>query len=436
MTNLQGKLRVDDESNSKADEQATIKIIDLNDHCLLLIIDKLDVIDLIYLSQSNAKLREMAFSVFARKFSKKSIRIQCRTGSKDNKYILSDNSITVYDLQMTVRLFATFGKFITSVYFDYHQNVHKADGWIKMARSIFRNSTETLTEIEFIGCPEYLTKQIIKPMKNINRISFNSCNLGSKISALSKWFPNITHLNLIANRFSSGMCIETVFPLLKHLAIINDQSCLPFTLENLRKSIRLNQQLQYIEIDVAPDLEFVQFISNHQPDLETLIVPSFQKPISYYFGENINFERLTKCSLALKFNENDSDTNIRIEFKILKELQLLLQCYQVTDAMINFIIRNKSIEKLELVTTRYEFDPNDSGLLRIVESLPVLKRLTITNHLISSIETIGEIIRKSKSLMEFRIQRGDVMKLKKNYFVGWKIVEDKFGSIVHNRIIT
>lgn len=189
-----------------------MKITDLDDICLEKVFDHLDLISLFNVAVANQSLRSAARQIYKRRFGQMQSLI---TGRKCSQQMLIHyNSIDVHGLKTCLQYLRCFGPSISNLCILYGMWNEKQCGYIH--QHVIKYCADTLISISFQDMSYNPDRQFVKPFAIVQEVSFFDVDLGSRLSSLPIWFPNVNSLKLHSIRISRR-CIDVPFQHLKHL---------------------------------------------------------------------------------------------------------------------------------------------------------------------------------------------------------------------------
>lgn len=415
-------------------QKAGMKIYDLNFDCLEYILDRLDLVDLTKFSSSNKRLCAVGNTKFAMRYGKKIIRFQCSwSGTASPAYSIDAKYITIFDFNLCTSICNIFGKSITRASINYTTFSGNLRNWRRVVEAVLRECHKTLRSIEFINCPQGIMDEICYPLDAAEWVEMRSCSLSARLSDMSIWFPNVRTLRLLQNKTLQPNALVKRFSSLNKLIVAFGRCLSLFSSSHLEGLLRLNGQIHQLKIDIVQDLRFVQMIRDILPDLQLLSIDSIVVPFSYYTGDGIHFDNVTKCKFPFTFSIIEEDSIVPVTFERLEVLKVILNCAKLTDPIIDAIVANKSIGSLEMAAVSYGFDIKKKEMSKILSALPLLKHLKIAQQFIQYDGMLAHIL-ESETLITFTIRSAGNVGAALNEFHGWKAIAKESGDIVYNRI--
>lgn len=431
----------EDISRNRADDEIVeyqppdTKIEDLHYDCLEYILDQLDFMELVKFSSLCKYLHEIANKKFLQSYGDKTICIQYSTYGAGKLYSIGKKEIKVYDFDLCVLACENIGKSIKNICI-YYENANSRSKWVDIIKTLSRECIDHLERVQFIALPIFLMDKMFLPMQMVTTVDIRSCKISARILDFSKWFPSVKELRLVNNQIYNPDALQKHFPALIHLAFDQGFCVSMFTMEHLKSTLRLNPQIEIFEIDIVPDLNYLYEICRCLPNIKNLSISSITNTFSTYYGDNIHFEQVKRCVLPINFATIEPDSTrelIPITFTHVEKLKLILNCVQLTDTIVDFIIGNSSIIKLELKAVCYGFDIKKDMILNILKQLPALKHFIIDERFIQNSPEMISSILKSSSLNIFCVRSSEGCRMEIGEINGWKKNNMTGGDIVYER---
>lgn len=372
----------------------TTLLWDLNTDCLQAIFAHLDFVDLLNLADASKKLKECAGLLYARKHESKQVRC-FQVNPKSSRTIQFFNTIIeIKDLKTSLQILRCFGNFIHSLeIFSNNREVNEFKRNFSPSHIISyanRYCSESLIDISFSFVEEKSTECIEKPFSCIEKVEFNCCMLGIKVTHFNNYFPNINNLRLYCNQFSNDWCFVQCLPMLKSLTIdatSNDKSTPGFCkIDNVSVFLRLNPQLRHLKLFSSISMQFFGYLSESLPKLESLDVRCGGDSLCEYTGDPIHFKSLKTITIRiLSTNHNLSLSKIPLSFEHLEEFKLDASII-VKDALSEFFSQHSSIRKMYLCVNSKCL--NSEIKINLVERLPLLEEIEFANCYISMVDAM------------------------------------------------
>lgn len=294
-------------------------INDLNIDCHMLVLEKLDFIDMLAAAEASQVLSYAAAEIYRRTFSKKSIQIITPYAEAHDIRIFSDlarvrNNITA------ARIVKHFGFLISHLEIkQYSRNNRGGDKHI-INDLINYYCCESLTQLSLDINEEDFFEPMRKPFINVKRLSIEGDfkTLNSKFLSFSELFPAINILNLKSPTLFDASCIDSKFNQLQTLAVnMLDYNYPNYILEtDIKKLILKNPQIRDLTL-MYDSRSFLRFISENLPNLEVL-------KLAFYDESNSNDEeeiRFENVKIFIMENCLDISAPKNIVFENLEEFE-------------------------------------------------------------------------------------------------------------------
>lgn len=370
------------------------KLTDLNDDCLLLILEELNLSSLLSLSQISKGFCTMAAYVYQQKFDHKILRINQLTTNQKVDILENEifGCIEVEEIDVIRKLFKSFGTVISNVEITIYKNDRKIEKNTKDIINFISKNSLGLKDLTLLVYDEYPFQSVNHAFTNVENLTLVGpySNLASKTLQLNEMFPNLRRLDIENARIINQKCIKLPFNYLKHLQL----NLLYFNESNVKQIINMNQEIQSLTV-YQISMEFLQFLSINLPNLEYLEFTSSRYPS---YNGKIHFENvkyLKIWSTIEEFVRNVSFTKL---------LKLNLCDHDYNDfpyAWIDFIGRNDQLKSVKVHT--WALNDNQVKSLKVpslVNAFFALKPDVETN-------TIIEFFKKNQNLKKFGINYVD-----------------------------
>lgn len=254
-----------------------MKIISLNDDCLMKIFNYLNLRNLFNVGIGNEWLRPAAACVYKQKFgAKRAIIHEC----DDICHFMypapveSSNRIDIYGLKMCLRYLRCFGPSIRDISIDYNKSQSKR--YQHVHDYLSKYCMESLVDVSFCWLLENSIPRFEKPLNSVTSITVQDSDLGKQLLSFAESCPNVCNLVLY------DVCLDrnfnaASFKQLQHLTICaafcSSRSVLITAYTEL---LHKNSQLESIELETSyiGGMEtWVQMIKNNKA-ITKLIVTS------------------------------------------------------------------------------------------------------------------------------------------------------------------
>lgn len=242
------------------------KLIDLNDHCLLLIFEHLDASSLFSITQVHKRFEWIAVAVYRRNFGRKELRIT-KQKEKPKQYMYdSHDRIEIDEYSVILKLFKKFAHVISKVSIHTNGNRNAMKKHLKTIIEVISDRSECL-KCFTTSChdPQWLfwrmwtsktypMENVSKPINDVEHSSIDGDHkeLRSKTLVFNEIFPNVRRFYLKDARITNLESISVSFRHLLHLKVnIMDDEC-------IKQLIIMNSKIRFLSIfqisRASPDL--------------------------------------------------------------------------------------------------------------------------------------------------------------------------------------
>lgn len=369
----------------------TTQIIDLNIDCLEQIFKFVDVIDLLNISDLCEEAMIAATMVYSMYYSNRLLKISGMNSSSSMQQ--SKTTISVCSSDLCTTFLNTFGFYVKKMELSYLMDLYSYDDWTTVKDLIYEKCAKNLIELNLVNCEEDIFDGISEPLINIKKLRISCSRLGKCIE-LDKWFPNLERLELIHN----GGCVQifSSFPFLSYLAMnMMENACL--NEDDLETMLKSAPKLQMLSLNGGIDIGLLKFINDNLANLKHLRLHEFHLKDDY--NEPIYFKGIETIHITNDFCGN-LPPEMLFTFDDLKELRL--KCDTLNNEWIKFAMKNKNLEKLELLSL-WESNITVRDLIKYVDELEKLTELKITVSSGTS-EDITHLLNQSGLLKKISIK--------------------------------
>lgn len=284
------------------------RFMDLNFDCKILILEQLDLVNLIVLSETTKKLRIPISNVVSRKFHNKfiSFAIPYFTGKTSNHIYETDAQIKIQHLQTMFKVLKYFGSLIRNlkveVSYSPDARTHSLYKYINFYCS------ETLTQFHMKNAVEAAFDEFRKPFENVQSVSLRGQfdSLDGCTLRFSEIFPAMRRLSVRMVCISDMNWIEhCAFQHLEHLHIYMahaNHDSIPSEKAMNFELIKKNPRIRSLELENV-SLQFLMFVAHNLPKLERLELQLSPKLIGAPLELQIHFEYLKVLKLQQHFQE-------------------------------------------------------------------------------------------------------------------------------------
>lgn len=363
---------------------------ELNDDCFEEIIRYLDFMDILNMAATSQRLNQVAAINFSRKYSMEAVCI-----SPKGIYITSPDLNEQPHIWLAIEETDKFIRHLGSVIGRLTINSLVGRDGIAMAKLIFNNCGDSLSEIVMRGLPENVMRLIKKSYRNVENVYLNRCHLGRHISQMNKWFPGMERLMIYNCEISNAEFLADTFPNLTHLTWEYNITDTDRSNDAFRVLTRCNPQIESLRLDCLWDISFLRHLDRYLKRLH-----KFELTLDYQHVEirrKVYFHNVRQLILHLRTN-HAMDGPLPFTFKRLAEVHLHLDCHgYVTDDMVDFIVQHRSLIKLNIF-----FPATKTSLRRMAEHLPFLEILGLSGIGFSSSDA-AYALNEFPNLRKFRI---------------------------------
>lgn len=224
------------------------KITDVNNHCLEEIFQYLDLDDLFNIAVANKSLSTSAAAIYGRKFGHKPVNVCSIRHCPQCLYLFGDY-ICVDSLQYSLAFLRCFGAYVPALVLFCRRAFSSANDTL-LDRYVNQYCADTLTRLHFTGTPTISNAALEKPFIKMDSVDFFISNFGYEMRTIVEWFPNLRYLKIVASSVNYAT-ISAHLPHLKRLRIPIENN----GWNHVTNLIQMNPQLQWLEIDMAEDVD-------------------------------------------------------------------------------------------------------------------------------------------------------------------------------------
>lgn len=297
-------------------ERKTIKLIDLNDDVLYIILQELDLSSLTQLPTSNSKLVALANDVFYHDY--KDFLIYLYYFDKETNYAVFkyEKRIEIYDSELGLSLLKRFGSLIEKLKID--NNLE--DRYTESLKYANEYAADSLIYLELPFVRVSTLPLFTRPFKNVQEFR---CYLDKRpngqVQSLNLMFPQLRRFIVTFNHDVNYSLLNGIYPHLEHLDIDIMSSDTWDHRNEIELLIRNNPQLKSFGIIGLPfeSSDYIPVIHQLLPNLSNLTVSSL-----YTGGANITFENVTYLNAR-----NFLPGRIEVWFPRLQSLKMILNSH-------------------------------------------------------------------------------------------------------------
>lgn len=420
--------------------ECNTKITDVIDDCLQVIFEHLQFKDLACAAIAHEHFRLTAGLIFGRKYGRKEIRL------------MSDGITVLHDDDPIRSIYHGFSVKNPSYYTEFLQslsdrisklNIGLNNVLYKSIESILlKNCAESLVELTLHYPHRDKSKLrealggIKKSFTNVTKLCLHGCHLNEEPSRLSVWFPKLQSLTLFDNTFADSNHVVTKYPLLEHFSVGGWEEKHALTKSQIYKTLRLNTQIQSLDIGLAADsneLNFYRRVNQILPQLMHLNLCWQMNSFKHHNHKSIKFKNVKSLVLDFAFNSFSGARTLPLVFDQLTEMEIN-SIPLLTDDWMHFIIQNKTLTKLILLpfneTDFYFNRPNNQDLMRFAKELRMLNTLVIDATGIST-NSLLQFLQMAKTLTTIQLHWNDCYAFTSFHHDLWQHGPGIFAQIRH-----
>lgn len=379
--------------------QHKTRVVDLNRDCLILILERLDAHHLLTAAQISDQFSSAAASAFHFKYSSRfEVVIRYKDIGIVDHFYNSDAKEKIYvDFEYdqlvlpdngdyVVKVFQLFGHVIKKLGLElYYADETKE---LIIGKLISKYISDSLIDISFKSHADRILTHITNPLVNVETVKFKLVALDSvPNSPMNRLFPSLRSLEL--NSIKKTKNIGYFYCHMPHLEqVLFEQAHKDIPLENVIKN---NPQIKSVNLrNTYP--EFVQMLSVHLPQLETLKLYLFQHQ---QLRVDICFENVTTFDIDLGI-----DSPKYLHFPKLQNLQLVFFSTLFTECC-EFLNEHNRLKRLHLThrsMSNIEFQHITANLMDLTEvTLQTDRAQTLSS------DDIVQFLRTHKKVIQLNI---------------------------------
>lgn len=328
-----------------------MKITELGIDCLEHIFKKLELIDLLKVSDASKSFKKAVDLAYANKYGKVPTNVSLL---KQNEfYILRSNEITINSLLLSLRLLRCFGHLIRDLRIQY-QFMHEP----RLDYYISEYCANSLDEIGIFFPAKEAMGNLTKPFAKCKKVGLIAVHSDNKFTDFNQWFPQMRTLNLLVSHSANLSYLDKHFPNLENMKvgdIVEISRRISHFEPNVSNLLRSNPQFRDLEFGVSLNGAFLQSISAYLQRVEILTI--FCDSLFSSDGV-INFERVKELTLHLE----NYTPNIPLSFPQLQMLTINVGCDPLRSNVLEFIHQHRStLVKLVVKNGEHGWGFRDNG---------------------------------------------------------------------------
>lgn len=379
-----------DATDAAAAAESQMKLDEINDDCFQEIIKYLDFMDLLNLAATNQRINQVASTVFARKFSSEAVCI-----SPNGVYITSPDLTEQPDIMLASDETDKFVRHLGPLVGRLTVNSLEGDDGVRLARLIFEQCADSLTEIVLRGLAANITSLIQRPFPRVESVYLNRCQLGRQILQFNRWFPEMERLMIYNCSVARVEYLEHHFAKLTHLTWEYASTDNGRANDAFRALTKCNPQIESVRIDCAWDAAFLRNLDRHLKRLKRLELTLDYQTVAT--KRKVYFHNVNKLVVHLR-DTNAMAGHLPFTFKRLAEIHLHLDCHDTaTPEMVDFVVQHRGLLKLNIF-----FPVDRAGLHRLAHSLPALEMFGLSGIGFSAGDA-AQALNEFPKLRKFRI---------------------------------
>lgn len=355
------------------------KLTDVNNDCLELVFEYLDVHDLINVAESSKCLRTAAIIVFGRNHKAKTLDITFDDFGLKRTYWpmlyrqihAKGSSIKAVMPGPVLKLLRIFGCLIQRINMVAGCRSRCAQVHKRIYGYINKYCSNTLKTITLWHEMEIGAAGKKKPLKGVEEVNLTMSEL--ELIDYRKFFPNVRRFCLTYAKFADRKRFVAKYSRLEDFEIdYCYEGKLLLGKNDVKQIIRLNPGLRGFGLTLDCEPYIWQTLSKWSPQVETLKIMYKFRDILQYKGKPIRFENvenlLMRTNIDDELYEQNPEQEIILEFVKLRDCQIV---GRFKEFWMKFITQNPTIEKMHI-----EHGDNDRFVLTNEDITKITKTLT------------------------------------------------------------
>lgn len=354
-------LNEEDDPKKPKIEATPVQLVDINEDCLQVIFQHLDVIDLINVADTNNRFISAAVSVYHRCHRTKGVTI-------------SNGCYCHHKIPIPETLATSFFRHFDHEVSAFSVNLSCIDYELNIEQFLQPNRLTALVELELYSFDETDFDTFVGPFETVEQLTIVSSWLNENLAKLNVWFPNVNTLKLYNVKTMWIESLEVHYPKLKHLTIYHNKTEIPHS--SIIEVVRLNQQLESLSLHSDIDEDFIRCIEKYSKQLKQLDLCTMNDQFFNFYDKDIHFDNVETFTFTCDFV-----MSIPFTFNNLQELNLqgfYLQSIDVEfkNQLVQFFAQNANLIKVNLDFYEGAWDDIElEDVTEIVKSLPKLSEL-------------------------------------------------------------
>lgn len=390
-----------------------LKLSDLNDDVLLLILDYMNELDLLQLAQVNSLFGTIATESFRHRYKSYKIQMEYKNLSGLQGAILEARQdkqlLIIRNYELFLKILKHFGSVIKRLQInrDYDENTQNST----VFRYVNEYASESLNSLELMTVNEEILSQFTKPFDQVEDLELGDETKGNgSFLSLNEVFPRLRRLSyrFVQETPPNYTYIDCEIPNLEHFEFFILGSYDPRNfgfMQLIEGFLRKNSHIRSIQ-DYS-STEFLKIVTENLPNLENLTTDAsgirddaihFQH-LKHLTAEWMNSDEVNKLScsrletLSMLFGEN-SFASSEIIFRNnqnLRSLELFIFIGYERERDANLRRLNdllKKLPNLTEVTLRFTFNVSNDVIIRFAREQPNWTKFTFISRGPSDLESI------------------------------------------------
>lgn len=366
----------------------------MDDDCLLLILENLDLSSLLSLVQAHERFRNVGAYVYKREFSQSFEFVQFRGDLDEKKGDIQENNIfdtiNIEKFDVISKLYKYFGNEISSVSllsFPSYSNEFKS--CVEKIMKLINDNSDGLITLK-IGIKTDLNplRSVKKPFKDVKNliISNDIEKLNNEDFTFDEMFPKLEAFALHGSVYDR----KSIGVLLPHLDHLRTMDLSEWHAEEL---IKMNPQITSWSNDRS-SLKFLKFLSDQLPSLQYIKFMSSKGDNENADNLQIHFNNVTHFR-ADRTNSNFAEI---VTFDHLQEFHLF--GFLLLPEWIDFIESNVHLKKIII----YCFILNEQF---VQLKIPNVTDATIKIMLVNNVDVLIEFFEENTNLKRLTLESGE-----------------------------
>lgn len=377
-----------------------MKLLDLNEDCLLIIFKNLQLTDLIALAETNEHLYRLTVIAFKQKFNKKQIKLYGPyTRNATNNAIIDTDSVILSNLPTIHKILCYYGHVISNLDIEYRPD-SQVQALTKIINAI---AFDSLIEFHVSGGFYGFFKHLKKPFNRLEILSLSGTfdYVGNSAHNFSELFPSVRRLSFNDMQvFKNPNGINGFYSELEHVEfeICDDKDNGCFDEAIIKNFIKCNSQIRSLKLRFVTR-KLLKFIAENLKNLENLKLSAYRSD-NENVGE-IHFDNL--LNFGMTFSAVSMPSNIH--FKKLKEFHTdahpkrcsrWMEFVENCDTLTKFSATGRTLSNSEIdrlaeahlhvneLTLLFGIGVNDDTLVKFIENCQQLTKVCFVKFLSST----------------------------------------------------